>query len=1192
MRLLRPLAAVVVFFALPSILGAQWLVDHDEEEEAEARASQERIKWFYDQRKSGGEIPTDAYAKAVMTTQSMKAAASGKGQMLAATPTWKLVGPSNIDPFMGYHAGRVLALAVHPTDENIAFAGSANGGIWKTVNKGRSWVPLTDNAISLAIGAVAIDPQDPTILFAGTGELAEGVGSYYGAGIMRSLDAGKTWKNVGLMNVGAFTKIIVHPKNSQRIYASGGKSGGGIFRSDDRGVTWRKLANGLPSSGASDLALAINGSEDVLYAGMPGAGVYQSLDAGETWTLKQTWLEMRRIQLDVMPNNWKEVCVLVSKNDGSVQSAERSRDGGETWEDIYAIDRDIFAVAGGGQGWYDIYIKMDPNDADHIFMGGISVWMTEDGGQSWVDVGRAYSQDGDGIHPDQHYLAFSPSNPELIYFGNDGGVWVSEDKGNTIESFEDDLAITQFYGITIDQTQPDLTYGGTQDNGTLYGSSTENWSLLATGDGSFVQVAENDPSTVFYIRPGGKTTTDGRARILGGEENGPIRNSNAGEAYLSTGLRMSDTVSWLKPLLYDSKNNRFYFGTTHLYVSSNKGGSWSRKSKQLAYGGTISYIDAFGDGKHLLLATSSGKVQYTTDEGVSFTDRSAGLPGRYVTSAKFSPGSKATIYATLSGFGGGHVYRSVDAGATWTNISSNLPDVPVNEMVIDPDNPTSLYLATDVGVFFSPNDGAEWMPYGTGLPNVAVFDMDIHRTSRVLRAGSHGRSIWEIPLSNETAAITSPTVGKTWIFGQPGTVSWRGLPAGEATVEISADGGDTFKELGKSSSSRLELNKVNELPTLNAVVRAYVGNDTVRSGLFQIQQLKAGMISHVVSQQPLYMYDIAFDEEQNVLYATHFDATVASATKLYKIHPDNGEILGTVDLGPGRNSLTGITFDKETKHLWVHSARTDNTSRVYEVTREGNVIRSFNSPAVYGTGIMVQGDTLLLVDRNPDNDGNRIFKLDKNDPAILYYDMYVTRHSPFGGRCLTWDPNKNQLLHTWTDFQGNDLTSQLYDSYLTWLNPTSGEEISYTYVQEATNQGTNVRGLELDTRNGGNSLWMTLLGSGGSSSSLIKVNLKDSPLSGVGPTGSSSPIGALEQNYPNPFNPSTTIPFTLSRAGHVEITITDELGRDLMTTERRFLGQGDHYEILDASRLTSGTYTYTLRVDGIRIDSKRMTLVK
>jgi photosystem II stability/assembly factor-like uncharacterized protein len=1172
MRLLRPLAAIVIFCAIPSLLSAQWL-EHATPKDQKLSSPKKKVKWFYDQRNSGGEMPADAYAKAVVKASAMQR--SLPNGLNAATQNWKLIGPANITPGSGgYHAGRVLTIAVSPTDENIAYAGSANGGIWKTLNKGRTWMPLTDNAMSLAVGAIAVDPQDPQILFAGTGEYAEGVGSYYGAGLMRSMDGGKTWKNIGLMNVGAFTQIIVHPKNPLRLYASGGKSGGGIFRSDDRGNTWRKLANGLPSSGASDLALSVNGTNDVLWAGMPGVGIFLSMDGGDSWTLKQNWLEMRRIHLDVSPTDWKKVVTIVSKNDGSIQAAEKSLDGGETWEDIYAIDGDIFGS--NLQGWYDIYIKMNPSNPDNIIMGGISIWSSEDGGQNWSDIGQAYKEGG--IHPDQHNAAFAPSNNDVVYFTNDGGVWMSDDRGSTIQSYRDDLAITQFYGITIDQTTDDLTYGGTQDNGTLAGSSTEDWSLVSGGDGSFVQVDESDPSRIFYVRPGDGNTL------------APIRLDGDGETWLGNGIR-ADTVSWLKPLVYDSKNNRLYFGTTNLYVSTSRGNTWQRR-KQIAFGGnTITYIDPFGDGSHLLLGTSSGKVFYTTDQGATFTERTKGLPGRWVTSVKFSPGSKTTLYASLSGFGGGHVYRSSDAGANWVDVSSNLPDVPVNELLIDPDNPKSLYVATDVGVFFSPDAGALWMPYGNGLPNVAVFDMDIHRTKRVLRAGSHGRSIWEIPLFEQTAGIIAPTVGTTWVNGQPGFVSWRGLPTGEATVQLSLDGGDTFTDIGKSGGNRLDFSKIPFVPSTNAVVRVFMGADTLRTGLFQIQQLRAGMISHVVSQQPLYMYDIAFDEEENVLWTTHFDV---SSTKIYKIHPDNGEQLGSIDLGAGKFGLTGITFDNETKTLWVHSARdAEKTSYVYNVSRTGQVLSSFLSPAVYGTGILVQGDTLLLVDRNPDGVGNRIFKVDKNTPEILYYDMYVTRQSPFGGRCLAWDPEKKQLLHTWTDFQGSDQTARLYDSYLTWLDPSSGEEKSYSYIQEATNQGTNVRGLEHDPRNGGTTLWMTLLGSGATSSSIIKVNLKDSPLTSSVKSGSPvSALGSLEQNHPNPFNPTTTVPFTLAKAGNVQIVITDELGRDIMTTTRRFLGAGEASETIDASRLSSGTYTYTLRVDGIRIDSKRMTLVK
>lgn len=1167
-------AVVVLILSVAGASQAQWH-EHATPREFKTESPKKRIKWFYDQRRSGGEIPPNAYKEAVRKTAELRAAKlHGKQNTLALQPQWKLVGPENITLEDGYHAGRVLGLAVHPTNASIAYAGSANGGVWKTTNMGQSWKPLTDNLLSLAIGALAIDPKEPNTLYAGTGELSEGVGSYYGSGIIRTTDGGLTWKQVGLETVGAFSKIIVHPVSNNIVYVAGGKSGGGVFRSDDHGNTWRKLTNGLPSSGASDIALAISGENDVLFAGMPGAGIYRSMNGGQSWEPIQQYSEMRRIHLDVQPNNYRSVVALVSADGGTFQAAERSLDGGDTWNNIYTIERDIFNY-GSPQGWYDIYIKIDPANEDRIFMGGISAWRTEDGGQSWEDVGKSYEG---GIHPDQQNLAIAPSDPNVVYFANDGGVWVSTDGGTEIGVHEDDLAITQFYGITIDQTKDDLTYGGTQDNGTLFGPSDGNWTLMAQGDGSYVQVDENDPSTVFFVRPGDGNTL------------APRRWRNGNETALTTGILSNDSVNWLKPLVYDSKNNKLYFGTGYLYVSSNRGNNWSRKTRKLAFSGsTITYIEPFGDARVLLLGTSAGKVYLTSNEGQTFEDKSTGLPGRWVTSVKFSPGSKITFYASLSGFGGGHVFKTDDGGSTWRDISSNLPDIAANELLIDPDNPNALYLATDVGVFFSPNDGGEWIPYGAGLPNVPIFDMDIHKTKRVLRIGTHGRSIWEIALSTDGAGITAPTAGSIWTLGQSAVVSWRGL-SGEATIELSLNGGDSWINLGTSSSNRLDLGQVVNGPSNNAVVRVYTGADTLRTSLFQIRQLRAGMLSKVISQQPLYLYDIAYDPENNVLWATHFDP---SATLLYKIHPDNGTILGTVDLGTGRNNLTGITYDSETKHLWVHAARPDNSSRMYEVTTDGDVLQSFNSPAVYGTGILVRGDTLYLVDRNPSDDGNRIFRVNKNDVSSAFEELYVTRRSPFGGRCLTYDPSTNQLLHTWTDFQGDDLSSRLYDSYLTWLEPSTGQEIKYSYVQEGLNQGTNVRGLELDPRNGGKSVWVTLLGDFAGSSTIMKLTLEDAPFSDV-KRGNERYNGtaSLGQNYPNPFNPSTTIPYTLTRGGDVEIVITDELGREVHRSASRYYNAGEQVETIDASRFSSGTYTYTLRVDGIRIDSKRMTLVK
>lgn len=1165
---------------LPTVAGGQWLQDVPKLGK-NPESPKKRVQWFYDQRRSGsGTIPEDAFEKASRQRADQVRAMRGSGKQasaLANIPKWKIVGPKNITQGEYYHAGRVLSLAVHPTNPSIAYAGAANGGVWKTTNMGRTWVPLSDQALALAVGALAIDPSDPNVIYAGTGEVSQGVGTYFGAGVMKSVDGGQTWKSIGLPNVGAFTKLIVHPTNSNRLYAAGGRSAGGLFRSDDKGQTWTRLQGGeLPLIGATDLALSVSPEGDVLYAALPSAGIYRSKNGGSSWTRVHTFTEMRRMHVDVLSTDWRYAVVLAADYSGKFMGASRTTDGGENWEDVgQSIGRDIFDY-GNPQGWYDAYIRMHPTDPNIVIMGGISAWRTQNGGESWQDIGRSYEG---GIHPDQHNAAFAPSNPNIVYLSNDGGVWVSEDAGETITAYQDDMAVTQFYGITIDQTKDDLTYGGTQDNGTLYGSSSEDWIFMSGGDGSYVQVDENNPETIFFIRPG-----DGSSLY-------PIRYENGDEIRLSGGINSADTVGWLKPILYDSKNNRFYFGTTHLYVSGNRGSSFTRRTRQLAYNSTtISYIEAFGDGKYLLTGTTGGRVYYTTNEGVNWTDVSKGLPGRWVTSVKFSPGSKTTIYASLSGFGGGHVYRSKDAGQNWTDISSNLPDIPANELLIDPNNPNALYLATDVGVFFSPNDGQEWVPYGDGLPNVPVFDMDIHRTKRVLRAGTHGRSIWEIPLSDDVAGVTSPVVSEIWQIGSYEEIRWRGV-TGEGLVQFSYDGGDTWIDVGTSSSGRLPLNPVRFHATSNAVVRVITATDTLRSGLFQIKQRKAGMISTFISQQPLYMYDIAYDPDNNVLWTTNFDA---GSTSIYRIHPDNGELLGSVNLGAGRNYLTGIKYDKETKHLWIHQARPDNSSYFYEVTTSGQVLRSFLSPAVYGTGILVRDDTLYLVDRNFDPEQrNRIFRVDKNDPQLTYDELWMNRSSIYGGRCLTYDENSDRLVFVWTDWQGTEANTTLNDSYVLWLQPQSGSELNWSFIQEGTNQGVNARGIEVDPRDGGKSVWVSLLGDYAASSSIIKISLEDGPPGSFSKVENSHELaGGLGQNYPNPFNPSTTVPFSLTRGGNVVIEVTDNLGRQMMTTEERYYTTGDQLMHLDASDLSAGTYTYTLRVDGVRVDSKRMTLVK
>src|SRR5581483_6962786 len=254
----------------------------------------------------------------------------------------------------------------------------------------------------------------------------------------------------------------------------------------------------------------------------------------------------------------------------------------------------------------------------------------------------------------------------------------------------------------------------------------------------------------------------------------------------------TDYLGWLNALHLDAKNNILYFGTDHLYFNTNPSSSntWVRRGTRIAEPSdsstSIQTIDAFGDKQTVLCGTSGGRVFLTTNSGTSFTDISTGLPGRWVTCVKFNPSTKTTFYATVSGFGAGHVFKTTDNGAHWLNISSTLPNIPVNSIEMDPTNPTALYIGTDVGVFFSPNDGGVWVPYGTGLPNVAIDFMDIQATKRVLRVGTHGRSVWEIPLVDDVTGISLPAQRTVWTLGDTGSIVWHNFGS-SVTLDLSLD---------------------------------------------------------------------------------------------------------------------------------------------------------------------------------------------------------------------------------------------------------------------------------------------------------------------------------------------------------------------------------------------------------------------
>ena len=761
---------------------------------------------------------------------------------------WTNLGPQPVTNGLGganfgnpAATGRVNAIAVDPTTttpgSQVVYLGAATGGVWKSMDGGASWNTIFDQNNSLAIGGIAIAPTDSNTIYVGTGELNFSGDSYYGAGIYKSTNGGNTWTQqcgpagTFCAPVGSFPfqgggfiigRIAVSPANASIALAAVRDAGNGalsgIYRTTDGGTTWTLVPT---ASGSAGNSIVWNPSDsNTVYASLgqtgANAGVFKSTDGGVTFSkltgngaignnLPTT--NLGRHEIAIAPSNPSTLYVAINNiNTSSLLGLAKSTDAGATWSFTLPGTLPSLPNFCNGQCWYDMSLAVLPNDPNTLVVGGSAFtnnsstdFRTTDGGTTWTDITNGST--AVRPHVDTHVMTFAATTGGFrLYTGNDGGIWFTDNPSAATVTWQAgnnaNLTITQFYpGHAVSPSDENISFGGTQDNGTEKYSGVLAWDHVACGDGAWAAIDPNLPTIVYANCQNiaiQRSLGDGVASTF---------------ASITNQLGSSgDRSLFIPPLVQDrNQSGRLYFGTFRVWQSIDYGNNWAAISPDLSAGsGDVTSVSPSEVNNNVVYATTSdGRVWRTADAQDGPTAAwsnltKAPLPGRYATMVKADDISVDTAYLAYSGFNGfggdtvGHIFKTTNGGNTWTDISGTaagaLPNTPVNDIVyvdISPLGFTALFIATDVGVFECSDPTAAtpcqtWTPVGSGLPKVPVVGLAYRENSAMLRAITHGRGVW---------AMETPGVNAAGLLLLT-SISPSSRPLGSGSFTMNLDGND------------------------------------------------------------------------------------------------------------------------------------------------------------------------------------------------------------------------------------------------------------------------------------------------------------------------------------------------------------------------------------------------------------------
>jgi photosystem II stability/assembly factor-like uncharacterized protein len=696
-----------------------------------------------------------------------------KGKELFGDLTARHIGPALM-------SGRINDLEMHPTNTRVMYAGSAGGGVWKSQDGGATFTPIFDEHAQ-SIGVVTLDPNSPDKnIWVGTGETWTRNSVSVGDGLFHSKDGGSTWKEVpGFENSERIASVVINPKNSQEIYVGvlgalwSDSEGRGVYKTIDGGATWNKILYVNASTGAGDVIMDPK-NPNVLYTSMwefrrsawaftsggPNSALYKSVDSGATWNKIHNGFpsgDLGRIAVAVAPSDGNILYAVLETSDKSKNGLWKSTNAGDSWEHL---NNDFGLVV---RPFYFSRITVDPKNPDVVVKGGLNGSISRDGGKTFKDLGN--------MHSDIHDITFHINDSDVMYSGTDGGVYRSWNGGTTFEIVEN-LPLSQFYHISVDNETPYNVYGGLQDNGSWYGPSSSpggvnarDWNSVGYGDG--FRVLRHPTKNIVYSEMQGAQNVwrydvdKNRTKTIQ-----PLQEQGKDKLRFNWNAPMA--VSEYAP-------DRFYMGSQFLHKSEDMGDSWkiispdlttNDKSKQdQSSSGGLS-VDNSGAENHttiftiaespldeniIWVGTDDGNVQVTTNGGSSWDNVTANITGvpanTWVYHIEASVHGKGTAYAVFEGHAKGdmkpYTLKTTDFGKTWTSIIS--PDIKENAFVRniqeDYENENLLFLGTEFGLYVTIDGGANWSHFTNNMPPVAVHFVDLQKQTNDIVMGTHGRGV-------------------------------------------------------------------------------------------------------------------------------------------------------------------------------------------------------------------------------------------------------------------------------------------------------------------------------------------------------------------------------------------------------------------------------------------------------------------